>query len=645
MGFDKRVYHKGEKPAHFIGRDQGSYRYHRYLYLRIGEVLEIDPEVYRMKIRWITGSGVPAWMPITFAYNGPSGCIGAMPEEHAVGIFGYYDEGTGKGSPVCLGYIPAGMLASFNYNVSKISPDAVPNEDANEILYRFRKLNAGDMIMASPRGGSVFVNNNIEIADSKQNSFVIRETDGSVIHTSINNFMFADGASVRSGPIIRNSMMLFDENGNRITGTNARELKKSIYIVPFGNRIEYDSQFYTEYRIDVDERGDGAIDSNDINDRNNLSLRDPIVSLVLGNYVGNDIKEKTYGAILRPVLFSSRYDKQGSFDLIQCAQNKGVDEVSTAGLAYALHFLKSGTFMGVDKEGHYYLNLAATQGNPIGSGRSMSVLAQGNLKEIWGYASEDGNSWDLTTKGGIRWYVGQHNTVEKSRSIHIQTSSGMYLEVGGADEDGFAKQENIFGDTSIFTGGNKTEVTLGTDTLTVDGLKTEHIMGSASETVDTDKSINVSGIFTEVAIKEKQCRFGTRKTTITSGNDELEIIKGDLTETIKTFGNRKTTLIGPGNIEEMIMTGDRKTTIVSGSYKITLTGGDMNIVAPTGTVSIIGTKMEVTATSSVTIKSPSVELGFGPTGGVVTGSSGTPSHFDYVTGAPLKGAMTVKAGA
>jgi hypothetical protein len=180
----------------------------------------------------------------------------------------------------------------------------------------------------------------------------------------------------------------------------------------------------------------------------------------------------------------------------------------------------------------------------------------------------------------------------------------------------------------------------------VNGLKTEHILGSSTSKVDTDLSVSVMGISTEIAIKEKQCKFGTRKTTITNGDDELTMMKGDITETIMTFGNRKTTLIGPGDIQEIITTGDRSTTIITGDYEVTVAAGNVNVRTAAGTVKVSGTSVELLGTTGVEVKGPTVQLGFGPTGGVVTGTGGdnVPSHFDYVTGSPLKGAATVKAG-
>ena len=641
-----RIFHKGEKPSDVFNNYHGANKYNKYFYERIGEVLEIDYDRYRMKIRWADGSGAPSWMPISFAYAGPSGCLGMIPEEHAIGIFSFYNEGQGKGSPIGVSFLPTALAQALEYNTVKINPDQISNEDENLIRYKFRPLTDGDMNMSSPLGGNVFVNKNVEIGDELHDSILIRSSDQSIIQTSLNNFIFSDGVAVYAGPIIRNDMSLFDSDGKRIENTNGRETTLSdgrdcIYSVPFGKRIEYDTKFFSEYRIDASEICDGILDENDINGYTSTSTRDPIVRLVMGNYVGT--ANGNNGVILRPVLFKSRSDDQGSFYFVQCSQKKGVDEPSKLGLAYALHCLKSGAFMGLDKEGHYHLYLPASITHPLGAGRSMSILADGNLKEIWGMSADDNNSWDLTAKGGIRWDVGNHNSVSENRSIDIRTSSGVYYEYGGADESKFAKQERVLGPSTEFVGGKRTEEVSGNYELTVDGLKTETIRGAASSTYSADKSINVSGIYNEIVVKEKQAQYGKRKVTV-SGDDELTIVKGNLTQTILGFGNKKTTLQGAGSIEESILTGNRKISIKAGNYDLKVSSGQVNIKTSLGTVTVKGTTVEVEGTASVTVKGIKVYLGGGSRGGVVTGQPGVPSHLDYVTGVPLKGAMTVSAG-
>lgn len=648
-----RIYNEGESPS-WILKDVGN----QYFYLRTGLIEEVDIDKYEMTVRWVPGNSIRKGIPIPFPYAGPAGCIGMLPEKGAMGVFGFYGQGS---TPLCLCFLPAGLDAGLNYNQVKVFPDAIPTSDINEIQFKFRKLSKGDMTVRSPLGATVFLNEDVEIHDEAQDSIVIREADQSIISTSLNHFVFADGVSINSGPAIRNAMVLYDEEGEKIPNNgsllslpNGRD---NIYIVPTGEDISYDTPFYTEYRVDVDEMGDGKLDLNDINSMSPLSTREPIVSFALGNYIGADRKNpQTYGEILKVNLFSSSKAQRGNFGLEAASQKNGVDEPSTIGLAYALNFLNSGCFLGVDKEGHYSMNLPASKSNPLGSGRSMSILAAGNLKEIWGPEGFDQNSWDLTTVGGIRWNVGSHGTTNNSRSIDIKAARGVYIKVNGSDDEtvelaagkswtGFSKQEIYKGNVYELVGGSKRLNVSAEYSMKINGLKEEMIDGSNTEAVQSDKNLSVGGVYSETVTKEKQSKFGSRKTTIApKGNDELEIMAGDLIETISTFGQRKVSING-GNIKETIGLGVHETEMLLGSYKLKMGAGKLEIISPIGTVKMEGSLVTIKGSLMVNVDAPIVKLGSGALiGGVVSGLPGKPTHADYVTGAPLLGSFKVSVG-
>jgi hypothetical protein len=374
----------------------------------------------------------------------------------------------------------------------------------------------------------------------------------------------------------------------------------------------------------------------------------------MGNYAGNDDLSNNIGKMLRPQLFSSSSDVQGLFSLVECSQNKGVDEVSKLGMAFAVHLLKTNGFMGFDKEGHFYLNLgSSSSANPLGAGHSMSMLGQGNLKEVWGLSADTGNSWNLSTKGGVYWDIGRHNGKKNNRSIDIRTTNGVYLEVQGNDVlstpesmypgsgttvTGYGYRSSITGNQKVEVSGNETLQVSGESSLIVDGLRYEEIKGSASYSYQTDKSENCLGVYTQIVIKEMQGRFGKRKETVTQGQ-ELTVLTGDIKETIQTFGSKKTRLT-KGNIEETIVAGDRKVNIIAGNYKVSVGAGGVDIKA-LGSAKITGLKGVILQGLKTDIKSATVSLGALPLkGGVVTSLT----HLDYITGLPLRGSLTIKAG-
>ncbi len=651
-----KIYNEGESPSSILSEVSS-----QYFYVRTGVIEEVDLDKYEMTIRWEPGNAVRNKIPIYFPYAGPAGCLGMLPEKGAIGIFGFYGTGRGGRTPLCLGFLPAGLDAGLNYNQVKVYPDAIPTNDINEIQFKFRKLSKGDMIMRSPLGGSVFLNEDVEIHDDAQDSIVIREADQSIISTSLNNFMFADGVSVNSGPAIRNAMVLYDEEGAKIPNNGSMlslpDGRDNIYVVPHGEEITYDTPFYAEYRVEVDELGNGRLDLNDINSISPISTREPIVTFALGNVIGSDRKDpQTYGEILKVTLFSSSTAQRGNFGLEASSQKNGIDEPATIGLAYAVQFPDSGCFLGIDKEGHYSWNLPASKSNPLGAGRSMSILGAGNLKEIWGPEATDQNSWDLTTVGGLRWNIGAHGTTNNSRSMDIKTSRGIYIKVNGADDEtvelaankswtGFSLQAIYKSNVYESVGGGKRVNVSGEFSTKINGMKEETIDGSSTESVQSDKNLSVAGQYSETVSKEMQGKYGSRKTTIgPKGNDELEVMAGDIIQTITTFGQRKLSVNG-GLIEETIGNGVYETKVTAGKYRVEAGVGKFEIISPIGTVTLEGLTVTVKGSALVNIDAPMVKIGSGALiGGVVSGLPGKPNHFDYVTGSPLAGSFKVSVG-
>jgi len=520
---NSRIYTPNERP-HSVFRGGAN----RYFYLRFGTVREIDYDRYTMTIVWLGEKGTRDNVPISFPYMGPAGCIGMVPEIGSVGIFGFYDEGTGKGSPVIVGFLPSGLSTALDHNVGKAMPDAIPTDDVNEIKHSFRKLLEGDLSVASPKGSMLFLNDSVELYDAMQDIIQIREGDQAILQNSLNNFVFADGVAITMGPIARPGLALIDLNGDPKTDISAREItlpsgKRMVYVLPFVEDITYDTQMLAEYRISVDELCDGKLDMNEYNSDTIASMRDPVVTQILGNYVGADRRnDRQYGRILKPIMFASSTDRKGAFDLIPTEQNAGVDEAGVLGLAYALHFHKSTAFFGFDKEGQCYLHMPKSRANPSGAGRSMSILGEGSLKERWGSDANDANSWHLVTDGGIKWDIGKHNTSAQGVSVFFKAAGSWNLDVTGTDEGGYSKRGVYVGNVSEKIGGNH-EFATNNETIKINGLKVEDVTGSIKETCQSDRTISVSGMFSEIVVKEKQCRFGKRKTTITSGDDELVI--------------------------------------------------------------------------------------------------------------------------
>lgn len=632
-GLSNRVFRPGETDPIPTGRSGP-----RKFYLRTGTIDHVDIDKYQLVIQWSDSFGSAERIPISFPYAGPAGMMGSLPEKGALGIFGFHDTGIGTPKPMSLSYLPAGLNAGLNYNTVKISPDTLPTTDINEIQHKFRKLSIGDMNFSSSEGGTVFLNTDVELHDLSKDSIVIRDDDESIISTSVNNFVFTDGVAISSGPAIRNFLKVYDDTGKHLDNNGSilpLRNKDNIYIVPFGEDITYGTKYYSEYRIDVEDLVDGKPDLNDINSASPVSTRDPLVTMAMGNYISADrFDDKLYGQILKADI---NFDNPtAAFTLGRAQQKSGPDEPSTVGLAYALHFLKSGCFIGVNKEGHNYEYIPATTSS---GGGSKSILALGSLRESWGASAKTNNSWDLRTVGGIKWNVGAHNDKLSGRSIDITTSRGVSLDINGSDDDGYALKVQISGKFS-FDIDEPLETNVPGLTSTIAGLKSENIGGSAEETVQSDKTVMVSGISSETVLKTKKNMYGVLKTTIVKGSEEKKVIRGDIAESITTFGKRKVDIVS-GGFEDTLKTGTYKINVTTGSYKLKVGTGAVEIASGRSSVKLSAAAITVSATGSVKVEAPSIT--FTKKGGIATGVVTQKSHKDYTTGAPLKTSMSVKA--
>lgn len=654
-GFSSQIYNVGQRSPQLIEDSKDKNKLERYKLARAGQILAIDYDRYEFSIEWMEDGGGRSQIPISFPHMGPASVMGAMPEPGATGLFVFTNVGTGWGNPVLVACLPAGLSNALNHDMVKINPDIVPSADQNEILYSHRRMRKGEMQMTAALGAQVFLNHNLEMKNVGGDSILLRKGDHSIIHTAVNHHVFSSGATISSGPVVRNSLTTHAVDGKRISDVSAvtittDEMKEIIYVSPDADApAGLNTRYYAEHRIDVEDYGIGGSPLNDINGEVPTASA-PTVTMVLGNFIGADKKNpNTYGKPLKPVLFSSgaiplyaldqKGDRKGSFNLAAARSANGVNEPEVLGVAWGVHLPNAGAFQGMDKEGHWHVSLSASKVNPLGAGRSMSILAQGNLKEIWGPSMADANSWDLTAKGGIVWEVGKHGETRGGTGIEIRTQGSFTLEAG-TDAYGVSKTETM-GGAVVMSSGKFSHFTEN-HSVNIRGLKSESVTGGVSGVYQADFSMNVSGVFTETVMKEKQNKFGKRKTSITMGNDELTVLAGNIQSEI-TLGSN-ISKVTTGSITSEVLLGNHQTKVTTGNVENTILGpGGLTFKNLTAKMAMsVAGIAEVQGSLKTQVSSPIVQLGNGaPMGGAITGLPGIASHFDYTTGAPHKGSMKV----
>jgi len=636
----------------------------------LGTVTSVDYEKQSMTVTLIDKQGIIQDVPITQPYAGTSSYIMATPEQDSMVIIGFQDN---KIYPVA--YMPNYTFGFEGKNVRRW-PDTVKTDERNEFFFRVKKLLPGDVALGSAQGTEIHLGEALKLDDRNGNSFILRSMDDSLISTSLNNSVFCSGIWLNAGIIKRNSIDPIDiDDIPHVEREHYADAKFNYVFRPTVGGVPESDPYYTEYLIEVEDKGFGFQPANDINAESNTTIRKPIIILSMGNFVGNNQQVQSYGKILRPVLFRDPSDDIGGFTL----EPLSGDEVDRYGMAFTLFKPNrtdpsTGAFFGVDKEGHFFQFIPNATAGGLGNGRSMSIVALGSLKETWGADSRYNNSWDLKTVGGIRWDLGAHNERDGNpyshRSIDIRTSSSALYRYGDSvpvelkDFDdskktldnvrAYFKIEKVGGKERKEVTGTRETIVDGSDKLRIDGAREETVIGAYTINAGSNMNLIVGDVFSENVTKEKSETFGSRKTTILKGSSELVVdsVIGNITEKINKVGNRNVTL-KTGSINENITTvGSRSFKTKAGDFKVSSTQGDVLISTKLGQLSMktkVGA-VRLQASQSINIKTSraanvdvtagSINLkGRGVMGGVITSKS----HKDYITGAFLVGSLSVKA--
>jgi len=620
-------------------------------------------------------------IPLTQPFAGTNSYISAVPDVGSVVLLCKVSD-----QYFVVTYLPTYDAALDSKAITFWDSDDIKNAGKNDYYFRYRRLHPGEIAISSSDGPEIHLNNNLKIDDGVGDSILIRNYDNSIINTSVNNYTFSGGVWNSAGIIYRNSLDDSNTNEGQFAQKEIDPEGKYQYPLVSNPKSESIKKYFTEFLLEVDEETTKTIPYNNVNSLSIDEERVPAAVFSLGNFVGNSPnKTDTYGKLLGVQLFKDIDDVNGQFNLTALSsETSPYYSLAVTILKPSSRNYNKGTFLGIDKEGHYYQYVQSASGGGLGSGRSISILADGSKKEQFGLDSDIGNSWDLNTRGGIRWIVGNHSSADdryKEKSIDIRTSKSIFTYYGAPEEDllseyklyewddiespdklinntgAYKKIDIVNGRERKEIDGNSEAIVNGSVLNRIEGMREERITQNFDISVANNMNVVVSEVYSEVATQEKKETFGSRITTVTSGDSELIIDNktgtGKIIEKIKFIGNKETTLklgsikekitatgsrefetkigdieykiIGAGNITHTTRAGNIENSTTAGNILYKTTGGNATLEAGIVT-DIKGTKVNLKGRTPIS-------------GGVVTDKT----HFDYITGATLKGSLTVSA--
>ncbi|MDO8640280.1 MAG: hypothetical protein Q7R33_01950 [Nitrosarchaeum sp.] len=672
-----------------------------YKFMQIGRIIRVDNEKNLVDIQFASNPTISKDVPITSPFYTGRAFIGGMPEEGSLVLCGFVKLTNKIGFPIIVAYLNNEYFRALNYVYTngKTSAEVKELKTIHEKIgydvrrLKIRKLYPGDINLESTQGSGIVLDDGISISDSKLNEIILSSADRSIYSNSINNNVYTNASRILNGLIVRQNAPSIEP----IIMENGRPL----YIVTDGQSIDENGLALTEIRTEVRETANAILDvieSYDAKDfADDSSEGRLLVSQMLGTLVGNEKKYlDLYGKVLRPQIFAAEGNSIVIADM-PCRPN----EIFNLASAYQLKFA-SNTKFDIDKEGHAFVHLAAsTAAHPLGPGRSLEFAADGSIKLVIGKENVAERSLDLSTSGKVLLNFGSSSST--LRSCEWTLDRALYIKVNAPDTDGYAINEEYFGNALETIHGTKTITIDGSLIYNVKGKIQENVLGAKVQNYVNDMMTNYGGDYQEIVAGKRQSKYGkgsktdiategteetiiqgNKKETLTLGNKEVTLVAGSSKETL-TLGNKETKIVAgnikdtvitgsieesvtlgnhkisvaTGNIEEnvtlgsskeSIATGDKTITIKLGKFEVSITAGNIAIKTTAGTVDVNSVSQKVTingmlgvdikSSVKVNVSAPLVDIGSSQVrGGVIT----TLSHLDYVTGAPLLGSFTVKA--
>ena len=394
--------------------------------------------------------------------------------------------------------------------------------------------------------------------------------------------------------------------------------------------------------------------------------RRPFIERVYGTVVGNDTTGtqglKQYGKVLQPELWQSfSTDGPGKFLLSEVERAaKGDTNTLTSAAAYLFRIWSpygatddNPFAVSVEKQGKVYINVPkpTVERYPDDSGISVEMNLLGALKMFVGGSDKNNTSIQAYLQGGVKAVIGHNKDTGNALDITFLSGVAVNYQSGVANEDGFAKSEDIQGNYALATSGDFIETINGAKSTTVNGgyaLQADRINVNALQ----GYSAMLSSMDILVAGKTQYNHALVVLETIIAGGKVSTILAGGLIETIAAGG--QVTNIGAGGQVTNIGAGGYLVNVGGGALTMTAAAGAVAITAGAGAVSITaGAALTLTAGLAITLTSgalvsmvaPLIQLG-GPSAvlgvcrGVPSLPPGTPT-LDPITGTPLLGSLTV----
>jgi hypothetical protein len=633
-------------------------------YLWVARIVSVDIETMVCNIRYGTGTGDHADVPIPAASgSGPRCWAGMMPEPGAVVVIGWYQYGQRLHKPYILQYLTSGVFPAREYEpfssadpaMAKAAFDALPELDDDPGIFlrptrlKLRKAYPGDYLVTTSGGSDFIMDRDVYFSNRSGVEFRLRDADQTAVLQTINSFESNAAGYFRRGLIRRDAFNLlpdlgFDEETNSFTRetnpdafdklvefgllkddgtTNFPEDADTLYpydVTPDGIRVsfvhhgEFQNQFsgpntpldcYVEDRVELRHTSTGIMEVTEEGDGFQMEKFLPFIEEVRGTVVGNDPFTDVGRSLYKRILSMSLFDQP------DIAWNPGikpkffsVDQITRAN--------KDADTKALAK----LLRIRCTENN---NQFVFGITKEGRVfvhvpSSTGNTPDEKGKSIDLFTAGKIRAAIGIDP--QDSRSADLSFAGGIRLDIG-RDSNGNSIDVRYAGPVKqTFDGNNQQgfayQATIGGSKYeAVSAEKFVSVQGGSTEIVGGDKTLEVERLTINAGTGGKAFKSaGPVSETILNKKDyKIALLQTEIYALGRTglslAGTNSDTMLA-GVMSRTVTAGSMNDTVATGNFSQTVGAGNMSVSVGTGNLSVAvgaGNLSLVTAAGSATLGS------------------------------------------
>jgi hypothetical protein len=434
-------------------------------------------------------------------------------------------------------------------------------------------------------------------------------------------------------------------------------------------RFSETNECYVEDRADIRHTSDGVMSVTAEGDGVQIESFAPYIEDVKGTIVGNDPKfPDEYKQVLTMQLFDDAepgyttgiIPKYSTADTLE----KNTDDTDSRALARLFTIqcpVNSNKYtFGVSKEGRVFLHVPASSGkiSPEDKGKSIDLNTAGKVRAVLGADPADSVSLFFNMAGGIKGTIGRMNNDGQGQadgnSIDMTLKGGIFLRYEGNDSNGLARGATVGGSSFDSVSANAFQNVGGSSSELVGGAKTVEATSINENCGPGGRRMKSSGDVFEIVAGKTSRAYALPRISTFALNDTKVVIAGADSETVLVGSKLRTVTAGAG-IVDTVGAGNYVVSVGAGSYSISVGAGSFSIAVGAGAISLATAAGAATFASSLTttiaggvatvVTAPLVTIGAVPVGGAVSGIPGPPGpHIDYVTGIPIRGSALVLMG-